>query len=339
MKVVEIHEAFGLDRLRVTERPSPEPGAGEVLLEMRCASLNYRDLLTVRGEYNPRQPLPLIPCSDGLGRVSAVGENVTRVKPGDRVAPIFAQRWIGGRPTRTALRSTLGGPLDGTLAEEMVLPEESVVRVPDHLTDEEAATLPCAALTAWSALVTQGEAEKGDTILILGTGGVSIFALQLAKILGLRAIVTSCNDDKLSRARELGAWETINYEKTPEWGKRVMELTDKEGVDLVIEVGGAATLAQSLTAVRFGGQISLIGSLTGTATDVSLARIFMRHVRVQGIFVGHREGFEAMNRVIASHGLRPVIDRVFPLNETRQALEYLAEGAHFGKVCVRVQET
>ncbi|MCB1057340.1 MAG: NAD(P)-dependent alcohol dehydrogenase, partial [Acidobacteria bacterium] len=230
MRVMEIRGGFGLDHLLPGERPDPEAGRGQVLLRMRAASINYRDLLMVQGRYNPRQPLPLIPCSDGVGEVVAVGPGVDRVAVGDRVAPIFCQRWLGGEATPERLRSTLGGPLDGTLAELMVLSQEGVVRVPEHLDDPEAATLTCAGVTAWSALFTHGEIVPGDTVLLLGTGGVSIFALQLAKLAGARVVITSSSDEKLGRARELGADETVNYTSVPEWGKRVRELTGGRGV-------------------------------------------------------------------------------------------------------------
>jgi NADPH:quinone reductase-like Zn-dependent oxidoreductase len=336
MKAVEIRGAFGLDHLALTGRPDPRPGHGEVLVRVRAASLNYRDLLTVRGQYNPKQKLPLIPCSDGVGEIVEVGDSVTRVRPGERVCANFAQRWIAGAPTREKLRSTLGGPLDGMLAELVVLSEEGVVRVPDHLTDEEAAALPCAGLTAWSTLVTDGGLTAGDSVLLQGTGGVSIFALQFAKLLGLRAIITSSSDEKLERARALGADETINYVQTPDWAARVKELTGGAGVDHVVEVGGAGTLKQSLQAVRIGGTVSLMGVLAGNALELPLPLIFMQRIRVQGILVGSREGFEAMNRAIALHRLRPVIDRVFPLEETRAALELMDRGGHFGKICIRV---
>jgi len=336
MKAFEIRGGFGLDNLVLTERPDPRPGHGEVLLRVRAVSLNFRDLLTVRGQYNPKQKLPLIPCSDGAGEVVAVGEGVTRVQPGERVCVSFAPRWIAGEPTREKLRSTLGGPLDGVLAEQVVLSEQGVVRVPDHLTDEEAATLPCAALTAWSALIIEGRLAAGASVLLLGTGGVSIFALQFAKLLGLRAIITSSSDEKLERARQLGADEGINYRQTPEWGARVKELTGGIGVDHVVEVGGAGTLKQSLQAVRLGGTVSLIGVLCGNALELPLPLIFMQRVRVQGLLVGSREDFEAMNRAIALHRLKPVIDRVFPFAETRAALELMERGGHFGKICIRV---
>jgi NADPH:quinone reductase-like Zn-dependent oxidoreductase len=336
MRTVEVRGGVGLDHLAVTERPAPRPGYGEVLVRVRAASLNYRDLLTVRGQYNPKQKLPLIPCSDGAGEVLEVGEGVTRVRPGDRVCANFAQRWIAGEPTREKLRSTLGGPLDGMLTELVVLSQEGVVPVPAHLSDEEAATLPCAALTAWSALVTDGGLTAGDTVLLQGTGGVSIFALQLAKLLGMRAIITSSSDEKLARARQLGADATVNYRETPEWGAQVKELTGGTGVDLVVEVGGAGTLRQSLLAVRIGGTIALMGVLAGNSLELPLPLIFMQRVRLQGILVGSREGFEAMNRAVSLHRLRPVIDRTFPLEETRAALELMEQGGHFGKICIRI---
>lgn len=336
MKALEIQERFGLDQLVLADRPEPEPDAGQIVLQMRAVSLNYRDLLMVRGQYDPNQALPLVPCSDGVGEVVALGRNVERVAVGDRVIPIFAQRWLSGAPTREKLRSTLGGPLDGTLVEAMVVNAESVVRAPEHLTDEEAATLPCAALTAWSALVTHGETKTGDTVLVQGTGGVSIFALQFANLLGARVIITSSSDEKLERARALGAWETINYRSCPDWGREAKKLCGGEGVDTIVEVGGAATLPQSLVAVRVGGRICSIGVLSGRTTDLNLAPIFMRQVRLQGVFVGDREGFETMNRAVERHRLRPAVSRIFPWEETQFALEHLASGHHFGKVCIRI---
>lgn len=333
MRAVEIRGGFGLENLALVERPDPRPGPGQVLARLRAASLNYRDLLMVEGKYNPKQPLPLIPCSDGAGEILEIGEGVTRVRPGDRICTLFAQKWLSGRPIRERLRSTLGGPLDGTLAELAVFDQEAVVLTPPHLSDEEAATLPCAAVTAWSAL--EGT-TAGDTVLVQGTGGVSLFALQLAKLLGARVIATSSSDEKLRRVRELGADETINYREVADWGKKAKELTGGAGVDNVVEVGGAGTLQQSLQAVRFGGTISLIGNLAGTRAEILLTQIFMQQVRVNGILVGHREGFEAMNRAIALHGLRPVIDRVFPLEDARAAFEHMKAGGHFGKIVVRI---
>jgi len=335
VRVIEIQKGFGLDHLVATDRPVPEPGPRQVLVRMRAVALNYRDLLTVGGQYNPKQPLPLIPCSDGVGEVAAVGTGVERIGEGDRVIPIFAQRWISGAPTREKLRSTLGGPLDGTLAEYVLLPEEGVVRAPSHLEDEEAASLPCSAVTAWNALVGERPVKAGDTVLVQGTGGVSIFGLQLAQLLGARVIVTSSSPEKIERARELGAWETINYHEDPEWGRTARRLTGGEGVDLVVEVGGAETLTQSLDAVAVGGQISLVGNLTGGVVQLNIIPIFMRQVRLQGVLVGHREALEEMNRAIEAHAMRPVIDRVFPFAETRQAFEYMSTGRHFGKICIR----
>lgn len=336
MRAVEVRGAFGLENLALVDRPEPVPGGGEVLLAMRAASLNYRDLLMVRGLYNRRQPLPLIPCSDGVGEVVATGEGVTRVEVGDRVCGIFAQRWIAGRPTKERVRSTLGGPLDGTLAERMVLSAEGVVKVPDHLSDGEAAALPCAAVTAWNALVTEGRLAAGETVLIQGTGGVSLFALQFARLLGARPIVLSSSDDKLERVRALGAEAGINYKETPEWGARVKELTGGIGVDHVLEVGGAATLPQSLQAVRLGGTVSLIGNLSGTNSEIALTSIFMQRVRVQGILVGDRESFEAMNQAIAAARLRPIVDRTFALDDARGAFDYLAASKAFGKIAVAI---
>jgi NADPH:quinone reductase-like Zn-dependent oxidoreductase len=335
VRAIEIRGGFGLDNLVVAERPEPRPGAGQALVRLRAASLNFRDLLTVQGTYNPKQKLPLVPGSDGAGEVVETGEGVTRVRPGDRVCTLFAQRWIAGRPTRERLRSTLGGPLDGVLAELAVFDQEGLVHTPEHLPDEEASTLPCAAVTAWNALA-EGGITAGDTVLVQGTGGVSLFALQLGKLLGARMIVTSSRDEKLARVREMGADETINYREVPNWGARARELTGGEGVDHVIEVGGAGTLQQSLQATRFGGTISLIGNLAGTRSELLLTHVFMQKIRLQGILVGNRESFEAMNRAISLHRLRPVVDRVFPLEASRAALEHMAAGEHFGKIVIRI---
>lgn len=337
MRAYEIRGAFGLDHLVLAERPEPQPGPGQVRIRVHAVSLNFRDLMTVRGVYNPRQKLPLVPCSDGAGVIEAVGAGVTRVAVGDRVTSLFAQRWLGGEPTRERLRSTLGGPADGMLAEQVVLSEDGVVKAPPHLSHEEAATLPCAAVTAWSALVGEGKIRAGESVLLQGTGGVSIFALQLAKLLGARVIVTSSRDEKLARCRELGADEGINYRETPDWGARARELTGGEGVDHVVEVGGGETFAQSLKAIKIGGTISVIGALTGgVAAGIPLTQILMQKVRVQGILVGSRDDFEAMNRAIALHGLRPVLDRAFAFEAARDAFEHMAGGSHFGKIVIRV---
>jgi NADPH:quinone reductase-like Zn-dependent oxidoreductase len=335
MRVFELR-AFGLDALALTERPEPRPGPGQILVQMRAFSLNYRDLMVVKGVYNPKQRLPLIPLSDGVGNVVAVGQGVTRVKIGDRVAPIFMQQWLCGEITEDKARSSLGAQVEGVLAEGVVLHEDGVVHVPEHLTDEDAATLPCAAVTAWHALMTEGGVKPGDTVLVLGTGGVSLFGLQFARLAGARVIATSSSNAKLDRARQLGASDGINYKENPEWDKAVRALTGGMGVDHIVEVGGAGTLPQSLRAVRMGGRVSLIGVLAGGSGQVSPLPILMKNVRVQGIYVGSREMFEAMNRAIALHQLHPVVDRVFAFAEVREALRYMESGAHFGKIAIRV---
>jgi NADPH:quinone reductase-like Zn-dependent oxidoreductase len=249
---------------------------------------------------------------------------------------IFSQHFLGGRPTREKVRSTLGGPLDGMLAEARVLPAEGLVHVPPHLSDVEASTLPCAAVTAWNALVEHGRMAPGDVVLVQGTGGVSMFALQFAVMAGARAIVTSSSDDKLEQARRMGAWQTINYSSTPDWDQAARVFTDHVGVDHVVEVGGAGTIARSLRAVRVGGTISIIGVLGGKSTEVPLTPILMQDLRLQGVLVGSRETFERMNRAIAQHTLRPVVDRTFPFEQAPDAFAYLGAGTHVGKVCIRV---
>ena len=334
MTVFQIQDTFGLDALHLVERPQPRPKAGEVLIKLRAASLNFRDLMVIKGVYNPKLRLPRIPLSDGAGEVAAVGEGVSRVKSGERVMSSFMQSWLDGDISDSKARSDLGGSVDGMLAEYAVLHEEGVVPIPEHLSYEEAATLPCAAVTAWNALIIQGQIKSGDTVLLQGTGGVSLFALQFAKLQGARVIITSSSDEKLARARLLGADEGINYKSTPNWHERVLELTGGAGVDHVVEVGGAGTLAKSVRATRRGGHISLIGVLSGTG-EVNPIPILMRAMRVQGIFVGSRAIFETMNRAISLHKLQPVVDRVFPFEEALDALRYLESGSHFGKIVIR----
>lgn len=334
MRAMVIDPQFGLDNLGVVERPRPAPGPGQVLLRMRAASLNYRDLLTVNGLYDPRQPLPLIPCSDGVGVVEEVGEGVDHAAVGDRVCPIFCQAWLEGKPTRDAIRSTLGGPLDGTLAEWMVVDQDGLVHPPEHLSDAECAALPCAAVTAWTALFTEGDLQVGQTVLVQGTGGVSVFALQLAAAAGAKVILTSSSDDKAARARDLGAAETINYRDVPEWSKAVRKLTGGAGVDHVVEVGGAGTLEQSIRCAAIGGTITVIGVLSGVKTSIPLTSVLMGYQRLQGIVVGHRAGFEALNTFLAEHGIHPVISHTFPLEQTRDAFDLMARGGHFGKIVI-----
>ncbi|MDQ3252556.1 MAG: NAD(P)-dependent alcohol dehydrogenase [Acidobacteriota bacterium] len=337
MKVYELQNSFGIDSLNFVERDEPTPAAHQVLVRVRAVSLNYRDLLIVKGLYNPRMHLPRVPMSDGAGEVVAVGEAVTRVKVGDRVAGIFMQTWTGGAMHAEHRASALGGEIDGMFAEYVALDEAGVVRVPEHLTYEEAATLACAAVTAWNALFVSGNLTAGETVLVQGTGGVSLFALQFAGLAGARVIVTSSSNEKLDRALQLGASDGINYHDVPEWHKRVRELTGGRGVDYVVEVGGAGTLNKSLAAVRTSGTVSMIGVLTGISAEVTTAAILHQSVRVQGIFVGSREMFEEMNRAIELHKLRPVIDRVFEFEAAREAFRHMEAGAHFGKIVVRIE--
>jgi NADPH:quinone reductase-like Zn-dependent oxidoreductase len=334
VKALVIHTAFGLENLAIVDRPEPNPGPGQVLVRVRAASLNYRDLLMARGQYNPKLPLPRVLGSDAAGEVAAVGAGVTRFKPGDRVAGCFMQDWEDGPVTDGAARSALGGELDGVIAEQAVLREGGLVSVPEHLSHEEAATLPCAAVTAWNAL-TEAKTGPGTTVLLQGTGGVSIFALQLAKALGARAIITSSSDEKLARAKALGADAGTNYKANPDWDKWARQQTGGTGVDAVVEVGGAGTLERSLKAVKYGGHVALIGVLSGVGTFNPML-VLMKAVRLQGVFVGSRAMFEAMNRVIAEKQIRPVIDRAFPLADAPAAFRHLESGSHFGKVVIRM---
>lgn len=337
MKAWTIDGGFGLDKLALGERETPEPGPTEARVRMTAWSLNYRDLMVVDGRYNPRQKLPLVPLSDGVGVVEAVGERVTRVKVGDRVAGAFAQRWVDGPVTVEALKSSLGSPGDGVAMEQRVFDEQGLVHVPEHLSDAEAATLPCAGLTAWSALFEEGRVQPGQTVLVQGTGGVSTFALQLATQAGARVIVTSSKEEKLARARELGAWQTIRYDEDPKWGKTARGMSGG-GVDHVIEVGGAGTIGQSLVAVRPGGTISVIGVLDGVAGDLPLVRVLMAQVRMQGVFVGSRGGFERMNAALSASALQPALDeKRFTFEELPDALARMQAGAHFGKIVLEAR--
>jgi NADPH:quinone reductase-like Zn-dependent oxidoreductase len=304
------------------------------VVAVRAVALNYRDLLMVKGQYNPRLPLPRIPCSDGAGEVVAIGPGVSRVAVGDRVCATFMQTWIAGRINEGVARSALGGERDGMLSERVLLSEEGLVKFPAHLTFEEAATLPCAAVTAWNALA-EGGLRAGETVLLQGTGGVSIFALQIAKLFGARPLITSSSDEKLARAVALGATGGVNYRTTPDWDKWAKSQTDGVGVDHVVEVGGAGTLERSLKAVRTGGHIALIGVLSGVGT-VNPISILMRAIHVRGIFVGSRAMFEDMNRAFELHQVRPIIDSTFKFAEFPQALKHLESASHFGKVVMHV---
>ncbi len=336
MKVFEIRDEWGFDHLQLGTRPDPRPGPGEVLLKMKAASLNYRDLVVPNRGYGAfTGNLPLIPLSDGVGEVVEVGQGVTRVKVGDRACPCFHQSWIGGAPDLERLTRTLGGPVDGTMTELMCLPADGVVKVAAHLTDEQAATLPCAALTAWSALVTYDQLAPGSRVLVQGTGGVALFALQFGKLLGCHVTVISSSDDKLARVKELGADAGLNYVTTPEWSKATREITGGRGFDHIVELGGEKTLPQSLRAIRPGGTISMIGVLSGSALAAPLGHVVTRQVRLQGVTVGSRDGFEAMMRAVEQHRVQPVVDQVFAFEQLKEAMAQLKRGAHFGKICVR----
>ncbi len=335
MRAYEIQE-FGIDKLAFIEREKPEPGPNEVLVRMRAVSLNYRDFMVVSGTYNPRMKLPAVPFSDGAGEITAVGEQVTNWKMGERVCSTVIPGWHDGGPTAAKSKTAIGaGGFDGVLREFSAFDEGSLVAVPDHLSFEESATLPCAAVTAWNALAESGKIRAGETVLTLGTGGVSIFALQIAKHFGARVLSTSSSDEKLARARDLGADETINYRSRGEWDKAVLELTDGLGVDHVIEVGGAGTLTRSVRSVRVGGHIALIGALN-MAGEFNPVPVFMKGIRMQGIFIGSRSMFEALNAMILESKMRPVIDRIFEFDQAREALRYMESGSHFGKIVVRV---
>jgi NADPH:quinone reductase-like Zn-dependent oxidoreductase len=334
MHAYQLPKATGIDALAKVDLPAPKPGPRQVLVKVAACSLNFRDLAIVLGTY----PMPvkpnLVPLSDGAGEVVEVGAGVTRVKVGARVAGCFFQRWIAGPFLADTHASALGGSIDGMLAQYVVLEEDGVVALPAHLSFEEGATLPCAAVTAWHALAEHARIVAGQTVLVQGTGGVSIFALQLARLMGAQVIVTSSSEEKLARAKELGATHGVNYKTVPDWDEAVVELTGG-GVDHVVEVGGPATLAQSLRAIRIGGRITMIGVLSGAA-EINPMAIFARRANVQGISVGSTQMFEAMNRLIAASGLRPVIDKVFAFDQAADAYRHLQSAKHFGKVVIRV---
>lgn len=335
MRTYELTETFSIDAIQAQSRDIPRAQPYEVVLKMKAACLNYRDLLVAEGKYNPRQPLPLIPLSDGVGEVVEVGADVTAFKVGDRLCPTFSQGWMAGRPEKSDLRQTLGSPLNGVLAEYAKFDARGLVKIPEYLSDEAAATLPCAALTAWSALHSHTPLKSGETLLLQGTGGVSIFALQFAKLAGAQVILTSSRDEKRQRAEGMGADFTLNYRVDENWGKSAKKWTGGRGVDQIIEVGGAGTLSQSLKAIAPGGRISLIGILAGASKPLNILPILMNQITVQGVMVGHKRGFEAMLRAMAAVEMQPVIDRIFPVEDISAAFAYLKSGAHFGKICLR----
>lgn len=333
MRAMVLEGGTGLSNLRLVERPSPEARPGEVVVRLSAASLNYRDLATITAPAAAR--LPLIPLSDGAGVVETVGEGVTRVRAGDLVTPSFFPHWIAGPPA-PALLAALGGVLDGCACEAIALPAEGVTRAPAHFDAAEASTLPCAAVTAWRGLIVEGRLKPGETVLVQGTGGVSMFALQFAKLAGARVIVTSSSDEKLERARELGADSLVNYRSRPDWAKAARELTDGRGVDHVVEVGGADTFRQSIAALALGGHVAVIGVLSGAVKDMSVIEIFARNARISGVTVGSRLHAEEMVRAIEVARLRPVIDRRFPLEGLVDALELMRAGGHFGKIVIDI---
>ena len=327
--------SFGIESLEFVERPDPQPGPGQVAVRVHAISFNYRDLMMVKGVYNPKLKLPRIPCSDGAGEVVAVGAGVTQWKPGDRVAGIFMQNWIDGPPSPEKVKGALGGDIDGMLAEYVVLGESGLVHIPEHLSYQEAATLPCAAVTAWNALCA-GDVKPGGTVLIQGTGGVSVFALQFARLKGAKVLGISGSHEKLNRAFDLGLDAGVNYNEVPEWDRWAMEQTG-EGVDLIVEVGGLGTLPRSLRALRMGGTIAQVGVLTGAVTPdpLPLAAVLHKQARIRGIYVGSRQDFLDMNRAISLTQLRPVGED-FPWTHAREVLARMEEASHFGKLVMTI---
>jgi NADPH:quinone reductase-like Zn-dependent oxidoreductase len=333
VKIWQVAREWSIDAMEMVEQPEPPPGPGQIVVRMRAASLNYRDLLTVQGKGGSYK-LPFIPFSDGAGEVAALGEGVTRVAVGDRVCPMFFQSWFDGRPSAVNRRLALGGTRPGVLQELMVLDAEGVSRFPAHLSFEEAATLPCAALTAWRALFEEAQVRPGDTVLVQGTGGVSIFALQFAKLAGAAVIVTSSSDGKLARARALGADHTINYRSVPDWGKAAADWAGG-GVGHIVEVGGADTLQQSIEAARVGGTILIIGVLSGFSQKILIPSIFGKNLHVIGLSVGSRKMFETMAAAIERNHMKPVLDRTFAFDAVPEALRHMQNGGHFGKIVVQ----
>ncbi len=335
MKAWQIRGEYGIDKLQRVDLPEPTPGEQQIVVSMRAASLNFRDLATIRGFPGAKAPAALVPFSDGAGVVHAIGKRVGGLAVGDRVAPTFFQSWLDGPVSAEARSLALGGSLDGVLQQRIALRADGVVRIPNTMSFEEAATLPCAGLTAWRAVAVEAPVGPGDTVLVQGTGGVSIFALQFAKALGARVIVTSSSDAKLERAMALGADHGINYTKHPEWSAEARRFTDGRGVDVVIEVGGENTLQQAMLAARVGGRIIVIGVLSGFGSTISLPMLFSNNLQLIGISVGSRAQFTDMLAHIEQWKLKPVIDRTFAFDEVPQALRTMESGRFFGKLCVR----
>ncbi len=328
--------AFGLEHLQRSEITPPEPRADEVMIRVRAVSLNYRDLLMVRGHYNPHLKLPCVPVSDGAGEIVAIGENVSAWKVGDRAVVPFFPDWLDGSMTREKTSRAFGADLDGMIREFVTVRADAPLPIPDHLGFEQAATLPCAAVTAWNSLFAATSLQPGETLLLQGTGGVSLFGLQFGKLAGADIIVISSSDEKLERARAMGAHHTINYRAEPEWDQRVLDITGKRGADLTLEVGGAGTLKRSLHAAGYNGRVSLVGVLSGAGGEVPIRHVLHKAITIHGIYVGSRAMFEAMNTAISQHRLEPVIDRIFSFDETPDAFRHLEAAGHFGKVVIRV---
>ena len=336
MKCYELQGPNGIDGLALVDKPVPKPAENEVLVRLKAATLNYRDLLTVKGGYGSRQKFPLVPASDGAGVVERVGPGVREFVRGDRVIGSFFESWISGEPSETKMRSALGGSVDGVLTEYRLFPKHALVRTPEHLSDIEAAALPCAGVTAWSAVIKLGGIKPGQTVLTQGTGGVSLFAIQFAKMCGARVIATSSSDAKIERLKTLGADFTLNYKATPDWGKKAREWSG-HGVDLVVEVGGVGTLNESIRATRIGGTIAFIGVLAGPPPPNSrLPLMVMQQQRLQGVNVGSVEDLQAMADAIAASRMKPVIDKTFSFDQVKQAFAHMESGAHFGKVAIAI---
>ena len=336
MKAYQI-ESFGLDGLVQRELPDPQAGPGQIIVDVKAASLNYRDLLMVKGYYDKNIPLPLIPLSDGAGVVSQIGDGVTKWQVGDRVAGAFFQTWLEGDYDREKSRVSLGGPRPGMLATKVVLEEAGAVQLPSHLTFEEGSTLPCAGVTAWNALFNQFPIQPGQSVLVQGTGGVSMFALQFAKMAGARVVVTSSSDAKLERAKAMGAFATINYRDIPDWGAAVRKVTNG-GVDCVVEVGGAGTLKQSLDAVRYGGRVEVIGVLSGVLGEIPTTTLLHKGIYLHGIYVGSVAMFKAMNLALEANAIHPVIGETFNFDDALDALKLMESAGHFGKIVIKVAD-
>ncbi|NRA33822.1 MAG: NAD(P)-dependent alcohol dehydrogenase [Polyangiaceae bacterium] len=333
MRVFEI-TAFGLDNLKVADHPIPELKPGQIRVRIHAASLNFRDVAMCKGHYNRKQALPLIPLADGAGVVDKVGRGVSRFREGDRVAGCFAPDWIDGPPEHKLIRNTLGGPLSGMLADYVILPEQGAVMLPSHLSYREGATLPCAAVTAWNTLTKYRQLKAGDTLLLQGTGGVSIFALQFAKAMGATVIITSSSDEKLKEAASLGADHLINYKTCPDWDQKARKITNKAGVDHIIDVGGGNTFEKSVNCAKVGGFIAVLGAMGGSETPMNLLRVVMNNLTVQGFVVGSRADFEALNEFLGTHQLHPVISDTFRFGDAREAFELMERGEHLGKIVI-----